>query len=875
MRRKIAKILILSLVIGALALPMSSAYAAWQTQPLSGPSVTSTNYYPLSIATDSEFTHVVWYNTYDGGNMTIHYRRSSDYGATFDSVIPLTNNTYPSEQPSIAADSGKVHLTWTENSSGVWSVAYKNSLNNGTSWSSKSILSSSSYASYTSDVAVESNDVHMVWVTRLSASQYVLYYNKSNNDGSTWGTATQILNRNTQVYNPSIAVDSGTVHVTWVENYSGSYRLFYKRSTDNGTSWSSPVELDSSVFEITWCGHPEITADSGRVHIVWMDRTSTWITCYIKSNDNGATWPATISVFTEPGHSGYYPSVSADSGQVFISHLYYDTIEYSLYLERSSDNGDTWENTEFVTNPVIPVFTAIDSYAGTAHIVYKNNDTQEFVYLTNSPSITNVSPLFCSSGTTVVTIEGSNFEDGATVKIGGYYASNVAFESASKLRAAVPIIATSGTYSVSVINPDNAIAVKSGAIYVEADNQAPDPITDFHATAVSNDYVTIQWTAPGDDDNVGTADSYQVRVSTDPLPFDWNAAGVLATGVVPAPLPAGSTQSFTQNGLTDNTTYHFAIKTTDDAGNVSGISNICTFTTTDGTPPSAISDLRVISSAPDSVTLAWTVPGDDGMTGGRAEVYDIRYSSSPVFDFASANNVVGEPDPQNPNTTQTLTISPLSPGTEYNFAMTTMDESNNISDLSNILNFTTDIWAYTVSGQITGLPAEKLAEGVLVTLESSPVMTLQSFDGTFTFADVPEGTHTLTAQKIDGYLVNPESLVLDVSQDILNIEFAYEQLRYLSETGARNHPNPFDPTEGETTIIFDADVDEVKLNLYTMGGDLVWHTTAVKTGTHFEVPWNGKSTGGAYVSNGNYIYLIVSNGEILERGQLVVWKTRR
>jgi hypothetical protein len=84
---------------------------------------------------------------------------------------------------------------------------------------------------------------------------------------------------------------------------------------------------------------------------------------------------------------------------------------------------------------------------------------------------------------------------------------------------------------------------------------------------------SIQWTAPGDDGLVGRATAYELRYSNLPL----NAANFgLATKLtgLPAPAIAGTQQSFVVSGLFDSLAYYFAIKTADEAGNWSGISNV-------------------------------------------------------------------------------------------------------------------------------------------------------------------------------------------------------------------------------------------------------------------------------------------------------------
>jgi hypothetical protein len=86
-----------------------------------------------------------------------------------------------------------------------------------------------------------------------------------------------------------------------------------------------------------------------------------------------------------------------------------------------------------------------------------------------------------------------------------------------------------------------------------------------HAQA---DTLVLVWTAPGDDANVGTASSYEMRMSTSPITStNWDQAALISG--LPSPRPSGARERITVNGLTKGTTYYFAIKSIDDAGNVS------------------------------------------------------------------------------------------------------------------------------------------------------------------------------------------------------------------------------------------------------------------------------------------------------------------
>ncbi len=83
----------------------------------------------------------------------------------------------------------------------------------------------------------------------------------------------------------------------------------------------------------------------------------------------------------------------------------------------------------------------------------------------------------------------------------------------------------------------------------------------------------LTWFAPGDDNWTGQAVEYDLRIATSAITSDllFNAATRVLG--VPPPRPANSPESFVVGGLLPNTLYYFALKTKDDAGNWSALSN--------------------------------------------------------------------------------------------------------------------------------------------------------------------------------------------------------------------------------------------------------------------------------------------------------------
>lgn len=146
--------------------------------------------------------------------------------------------------------------------------------------------------------------------------------------------------------------------------------------------------------------------------------------------------------------------------------------------------------------------------------------------------------------------------------------------------------------------PGNTIKYTTIDTNPSGDTTAPAAISNLARSNSTTTAVTLTWTAPGDDNNSGAASSYDLRYSSSLITAaNWGSA-TPASGE-PVPQTAGTSQSMTISGLSANTTYYFAIKTSDEVNNVSGLSNVVSVTTEsesappsgDTTPPAAVTDL--------------------------------------------------------------------------------------------------------------------------------------------------------------------------------------------------------------------------------------------------------------------------------------------
>ena len=129
-------------------------------------------------------------------------------------------------------------------------------------------------------------------------------------------------------------------------------------------------------------------------------------------------------------------------------------------------------------------------------------------------------------------------------------------------------------YNAAGVSPDSNLAsATTPAVTPPSDTNAPAAVTNFVISSITSNRVTLTWAAPGDDGWIGTATSYDVRYSLTQITASNFAAATPVLGE-PAPGLAGTAQLFTVNGLQPASLYYFALKTSDEATNVSPISNV-------------------------------------------------------------------------------------------------------------------------------------------------------------------------------------------------------------------------------------------------------------------------------------------------------------
>ena len=329
---------------------------------------------------DSSRVHVVWTDSREFIR-GVYYRRSQDGGLTWGLETRLTDPVSISNQAALATDRlFSLHVAWREDRDSTDQIYYKRSTDAGQTWGPDTRLTFYRYSGkgYPALVSDQNAWVHLCWAdNRLGPSLEEVFYKRSTDQGSTWTPDTALTLPPNDIFAPSIATSGLTVHLAWDARPGGfpdSTRVFYRRSTDGGVAWDSVRQLNTSVYQ---ANHPSIAADdSGLVHVVWYDyRTGSYQLYYCRSTDDGVTWQPEVRLTS--GYAALPSAATGPDGMVGVAYSqWYSSQRYGIAYRQSTDAGLSWGPEEWVSDTAIgyhrDVSIAIDPQ-GRAHAVWNDS----------------------------------------------------------------------------------------------------------------------------------------------------------------------------------------------------------------------------------------------------------------------------------------------------------------------------------------------------------------------------------------------------------------------------------------------------------------------------------------------------------------------
>jgi hypothetical protein len=212
------------------------------------------------------------------------------------------------------------------------------------------------------------------------------------------------------------------------------------------------------------------------------------------------------------------------------------------------------------------------------------------------------------------------------------------------------------------------------------DVNAPATVTDLSVELQPDGGALLRWTAPAHDQ--GLPASYRVwrwNAKTTAYPMD----EALLLQSAPAPLPAGSPQTWSAGVVAAGTWAAFRLSAVDSAGNVAPLSNavIVDRTGDDVTPPALPGEFTASQYSQGTVQLRWIGSGDDGKKG-RVRRYEMRHMESPPADtpwWEGVPSTIVDGHPKPAGKQEFTNIANVTLGKKHGYAVRGVDEAENAS----------------------------------------------------------------------------------------------------------------------------------------------------------------------------------------------------
>jgi PKD repeat protein len=301
------------------------------------------------------FGYIAFNRTIDNAG-GVYVSKSTDGGLTWGDPVPVALNTLTifQDKDYITVDAtggphdGNVYVTWTRFASD-YPIYFSRSTDGGASFSAGVKISDASLNSCQGSIPVvgPNGEIYVAW---LNYDTSAIRLTKSLDGGLTFSTPVKVADiseipsplpggsfRNDSF--PSMAVDptNGYVYVVWSDYRNGDADIYFTRSTDGGTTWSTPLRINDDTLGndfhqfFPWIA----TSPNGKVYASWFDSRNDpnpyqqpfiYDEYAVASTDHGATFGPNVRISEVSSDAsigfggqfiGDYSSLAATSNFIF------------------------------------------------------------------------------------------------------------------------------------------------------------------------------------------------------------------------------------------------------------------------------------------------------------------------------------------------------------------------------------------------------------------------------------------------------------------------------------------------------------------------------------------------------------------------------
>lgn len=346
------------------------AYATDLTfSPIRDLSRSDGNEYGFYMTESGNDIYVAWASLENTiGNMT--FARSTNYGANFGrQIIPYG---------AIASSGSNVYVMGERyfDDTTFQSILMR-STDNGTSFSDP--INITNLNIHLGSLTASGSNVYAIGGRQFDDTTFQLFLVRSTDNGTSFKDPINIrtIRSSTMIDDLRITASGNNIYIAWTENNQGTIDIFFTRSSDSGASFSSPIPLTNNA-EFPVSTNPQITVSDTKVYVTWQTlikstnvHWSNWNDIFLTaSTDNGVTFSSPIDLTNKSQYQypqrDVNPQIVASGTNVYVAW----GRGTSVLFARSTDNGASFSNPLYINNPNITLYSKLNKIAVSGSDVY-------------------------------------------------------------------------------------------------------------------------------------------------------------------------------------------------------------------------------------------------------------------------------------------------------------------------------------------------------------------------------------------------------------------------------------------------------------------------------------------------------------------------
>ena len=226
-------------------------------------------------------------------------------------------------------------------------------LSSATRISTEQVLSAR-YSSPRASIAASDNNVYVSWWDNRTTGNNEIFFARSTDNGQTFSEAVNLSNSPGGSADNQVTAQDNNVYVAWWDNRTGNWEVFSRSSTDGGETFSDAAMLQgigNSTFRLAppqpniISVDTELAASGNNEYVVWWDnKTGNWEVLFARSTDNGASFTEPINISSSPDLRSIGGRIAAEGNYVYISWVETSpqTGQKNVLVRTSSDQGQTF-----------------------------------------------------------------------------------------------------------------------------------------------------------------------------------------------------------------------------------------------------------------------------------------------------------------------------------------------------------------------------------------------------------------------------------------------------------------------------------------------------------------------------------------------------